>query len=159
MQRPIREKAHRLNRSCYQGEQTIAFTACLHRRAAFWTSGDVVGIGEEMLRAAFGKQQARIVVSCFMPDHLHVIARGETPHSDLWRAMVDWKQRSGFWLSREYPEVRWQKDFYDSIIRSQTELNHQIRYILLNPVRAELVAQWRDYPFTGPDEIKGWEWD
>jgi len=44
--------------------------------------------------------------------------------------------------------IRWERSFYDRIIRAR-ELGNKVRYVLNNPVRARLVSDWRDYPFTG----------
>lgn len=48
-----------------------------------------------------------------------------------------------------YSGYRWQKDFYDRIIRSDRELAEQLRYLADNPVRKGLVSHWSQYPFTG----------
>lgn len=42
----------------------------------------------------------------------------------------------------------WQKDSYDSLVRSDLELENHVNYILLNPVRAGLVNQWDEFPFS-----------
>jgi REP element-mobilizing transposase RayT len=84
-----------------------------------------------------------------MPDHLHVILQGQDDSSDTWRAMVDFKQKTGFWFGRNRPRDAWQKDFYDHIIRADDDLGAQIRYTADNPVRKGLVRLWSEYPFTG----------
>ena len=66
---------------------------------------------------------------CFMPDHLHVILRGTTPEADIWAAMVDLKQRTGLWLAAN-AGARWQKDFYDEILRSYEQAQDMISYVL-----------------------------
>jgi len=55
----------------------------------------------------------------------------------------------GLLLKQNRPSVRWQKDFYDHIIRKSEDLGAQVRYIAMNPVRKELVQMWHKYPFTG----------
>jgi len=42
----------------------------------------------------------------------------------------------------------WQRESYDHYIRHVQELNRVIAYILNNPVKAGLVEQWEDHPFT-----------
>jgi REP element-mobilizing transposase RayT len=68
---------------------------------------------------------------------------GKQSNSDVWKAIVSYKQKTGFWMNVNKPEVRWQKDFYDHIIRRHEDIAVQIRYILDNPVRKGLVAKWR----------------
>ena len=84
-----------------------------------------------------------------MPDHLHFILEGESEDSDLWKTAVLFKQLTGFWLSQNHPAIKWQKDFYDHVLRQDEELKKHIYYILDNPVRKRLVADWRDYPYKG----------
>jgi putative transposase len=84
-----------------------------------------------------------------MPDHQHIIVTGTEEKSDVLKSIVRYKQKTGYWLSKNIPEAQWQKGFYDHIIRKHEDLSTQVRYILDNPVRKELVASWRDYPFTG----------
>ncbi|MEM8528674.1 MAG: hypothetical protein AAGG68_28830, partial [Bacteroidota bacterium] len=42
----------------------------------------------------------------------------------------------------------WQKDSYDHYVRNEKEFWNIVNYILQNPVKAKLVAQWEDHPFT-----------
>ena len=43
----------------------------------------------------------------------------------------------------------WQEGYHDWVIRPIQPVDEVIRYVLDNPVRAGLVAQWTDYPFSG----------
>jgi len=61
------------------------------------------------------------------------------------------KQLSGYWLARNRPEVRWQRGFYDHVLRREEDILVHLRYIAENPVRRGLVDDWRDYGFTGSD--------
>jgi len=63
--------------------------------------------------------------------------------------MREFKQRAGWWLRQNKPDCRWQKDFYDHIVRRDEDLGAQVRYIAGNPVRRELVSDWRQWPHTG----------
>jgi len=80
---------------------------------------------------------------------MHVILRGRSETADAWRAMVGFKQKTGFWFARHLPAISWQKDLYDHIIRADEDLGAQIRYVADNPVRQGLVKDWAEYPFTG----------
>jgi len=46
-------------------------------------------------------------------------------------------------------DIKWQKDFYDHVIRRHEDITNQIKYILDNPVRKRLVSSWQEYPFKG----------
>ena len=41
----------------------------------------------------------------------------------------------------------WQHESYDRVMR-MGETERVIRYILMNPVTAGLVSEWRDWPYT-----------
>ena len=69
--------------------------------------------------------------------------------SDIRKVLVNYKQKTGFWMSINKPGMRWQKDFYDHIIREDENIGVHVRYILDNPVRKGLVSSWQDYPFKG----------
>jgi len=145
----IREKPHRLPRECYRGEVTVAITACVEGGHPLFTDAQVVGLFADRLHTAVQKHQCTAFIYCFMPEHQHLIVHGTSPRADTWRAMVDYKQLTGFWLGCHRRDVKWQKDFYDHIIRADEDLGAQIRYVADNPVRRRLVKHWREYPFTG----------
>ena len=42
----------------------------------------------------------------------------------------------------------WQHESYDHIVRNETELSNIIRYILMNPVKAGLVSDWREWQWN-----------
>lgn len=42
----------------------------------------------------------------------------------------------------------WQKGFYDHVIRSEESLNRVAWYILMNPIRAGLVRNTAEWPFS-----------
>jgi|MudIll2142460700_1097286.scaffolds.fasta_scaffold02222_6 REP element-mobilizing transposase RayT len=143
------EKNHRLPREHYKGGISAAFTICLHDKASAFMRPDMVTVFTEMLGRAAIAERCIIPVYCFMPDHQHLIVSGTALDSDAWKVIVTYKQRTGYWLSRNAPHVRWQKDFYDHIIRKDGDLGVQVRYILDNPVRKGIVSSWRDYPYKG----------
>jgi REP element-mobilizing transposase RayT len=149
--RPVRRLKHRLASEAYQREVAAAFTACIAGRGEFYVDDDTFAIFLPTLRRASDRHQCRVLIYCFMPDHLHVALRGMTPEADLWKAMSLFKRLSGYWLARHRPGVRWQKDFFDHVFREEDELVRQLRYIAANPVRRGLAEGWHEYPFTGSD--------
>jgi putative transposase len=145
----IREQPHRLPRECYRGRVTVAFTACIKERRSPFREARVVKQFLELLQKSVEKNLCLVPIYCFMPDHLHLILQGLEDSADTWKAMVDFKQQSGYWFGRNLPQFAWQKDFYDHVIRAHEDLGAQIRYFADNPVRKALVPVWSDYPFTG----------
>jgi putative transposase len=149
MKKPPRERPHRLPSGLYRGEQTVAFTCCVEGAQPLFRDDCVVAAFLPMLRTAAEQNGCRVLIYCFMPDHLHVLLDGQTGTADPLRAMREFKQRAGWWLRQNKPDCRWQKDFYDHIVRRDEDLGAQVRYIAGNPVRRELVSDWRQWPHTG----------
>ena len=80
--------------------------------------------------------------------HLHLVLLGNSDGTDLLQVVAHFKQATGHWPSLHRPSVRWQRSFYDRILRAH-EVHRMISYVLDNPVRRNLVDDWRKYPFTG----------
>lgn len=145
----IHEKRHRLPRSCYQGMVCATFTCCIKdRKPAFLETETVVAV-RDCLKRAIGKHAVKNWLYVFMPDHLHFILEGQAQDSDLWQAIYSFKTSSGMWFPRHRPDIKWQKDYYDYIHREEGDLDKHIGYLLENPIRAGLVADWSDYPYSG----------
>ncbi|MGV3615499.1 MAG: hypothetical protein ACO1SV_09700, partial [Fimbriimonas sp.] len=65
-------------------------------------------------------------------------------------AMDLFKRAAGRWA--EYDSdlpIRFQKDFYDQIVRKSEGYAAHVRYIALNPVRAKLAEDIHAWPYTG----------
>lgn len=147
--KPIREKRHRLDPEVYKGERIVSFTLCIKNKKSFFTSHNVYTIFNEMLLNEFKNYNCSAYVYLFMPDHLHLTVAGNDSGSDIKKCVDIFKQKTGFWFAQNHPEIKWQKDYYDHILRSKENLNIHIKYILNNPVRAGLVEVWKEYPFKG----------
>jgi REP element-mobilizing transposase RayT len=147
----LREKKHRLPRSFYKGEISVAFTLCLMKgRAGFGLENrDIVTIFTDILAFVARKERCIVPIYCLMDDHQHLIISGTGADGDIWKTMVSYKQKTGFWMSVNRPEMKWQKDFYDHVIRTKEDMVTQVKYILNNPVRKRLVSFWKEYPFKG----------
>ena len=145
----IQERKHRLPKKRYIGRLTAAFTVCVLNKERLFTNDNIVSPIENILLDALKSHKAEAHVYLFMPDHLHLLIEGSDKTSNFWKCMVNFKQRSGYWLSQMGRAEKWQKDFYDHILRKNDDLIKQAKYILGNPVRSRLVANWRDYKFKG----------
>ncbi len=145
----IKERKHRLPRELYRGRLSAAFTLCINNGTPAFTEPQIVNTFTDTLAAIVARERCIVPVYCFMPDHQHILISGISDESDLWKAIVGYKQKTGFWMSGQRPDITWQKDFYDHIIRSRENLAVQVRYVLDNPVRKGLVTSWLDHPFKG----------
>lgn len=145
----IKEKSHRLQKEFYRGQISAAFTLCLKKDIHFFLRSESVEAFVGILNQVITKTDCIVPVYCFMPDHQHLIITGTRSDSDLWKTVVSYKQKTGFWLSKNEPAIKWQKDFYDHVIRTHEDIAAQVKYILDNPVRSGLVSSWEEYPFKG----------
>ncbi len=143
----IREKNHRLPGEFYRGEVSVAFTLCLKNGVQGFMNPDIVNIFIDILSSVVTAAGCIVPVYCFMPDHQHLIITGTSRDSDILKTIIKYKQKTGFWMSKNNSSMEWQKDFYDHVIRTYKNVAVQTRYILDNPVRKGLVFSWEEYPF------------
>jgi len=90
---------------------------------------------------------------CIMPNHVHMIfhvtgASGNGPLvTDILRQIKGKTAREcNLVLHRSGPF--WQHESYDHVVRDSEELRRTIWYVLHNPVKAALVNDWSDWPWT-----------
>lgn len=155
----IREQHHRLPPESYRGMQIVHFTACVQHMQPFFVNKSVFTKAEHLLIEQLPRFHVDAEVYLFMPDHCHILLRGNEETSDVLQCMYMFKQQTGYWLYKEYPQIHWQKDFYDRVLRREEDAGTAVEYILNNPVRKGLVEDWKDYPFKGPTIHNFEEWD
>ncbi len=93
-------------------------------------------------------------VAVVMPDHVHIIF---TPLVDqeamevcsLAEIMNAIKGASAHRINKALGRRGrvWQSESFDHVVRSSEGLDAKIQYVLENPVRRGLVAEWTDYPW------------
>ncbi|MGB8011313.1 MAG: transposase, partial [Terriglobales bacterium] len=102
-------------------------------------------IAEEVANALryFDEKRYRLFAWCVMPNHVHVVARF-FPGQTLAAVVHSWKSFSSKHANRilGMHGVFWHREYYDHLIRSEEELEHSIRYVSENPVKAQL-KDWR----------------
>lgn len=147
--RAIREKPHRLPDAAYHGRKGVSFTACEAARQPLLACDEVFGMLAKTLAEAAQRHGCSVPIFCLMPDHLHVLILGLSDASRPRLAMNRFKQKSGEWLAAHRPDLRWQKDFYDRIVRQKEGYENVARYLALNPVRAGFAEDVYAWPYTG----------
>ena len=87
---------------------------------------------------------------CIMPDHVHIIVQPHLKKYNISFIMQSIKGSFGITYNKLIKKngVVWQKRFYDEAIRTERDLLIKINYTLQNPVRAHLVEDAGDYPFS-----------
>ena len=155
---PYREKKHRLELQIYTGRILVSFTLCVKDRKELFVDDKVFQQFESLLLKETREQNCSLYAYLFMPDHAHLLLSGNSEDSDIKKCVDMYKKKTGFWLYKNKPEFKWQKDYYDHILRKEEDLITVIQYVLNNPVRAGIVENWKEYKFKGSTVYKLDEW-
>ncbi len=80
---------------------------------------------------------------CFvvMPDHFHWLMQLGEP-----KELSSLVQQVKSWSSKAIGKSIWQKGFYDHALRKDENVKEIARYIVTNPLRANIVTNINDYP-------------
>jgi len=101
-------------------------------------------LGSARHRHELGDWFVRILL--LMPDHMHMLA-AFPPNKGMVSIISLWKG----YLAR-MAGVRWQKGFFDHRIRNDKEWDAKAGYIRMNPVRAGIIADSKDWPYVWEPE-------
>jgi hypothetical protein len=84
-----------------------------------------------------------------MPDHAHFVWLGSSPDSDQRRAVTEFRRTT----NRLLAPLSWQREAYDHVLREAERKRDAFRtacwYVLENPVRKDLVPDWKNYSYSG----------
>jgi putative transposase len=91
---------------------------------------------------------------CIMSNHAHVVFTPLEKEGDGWYALQkimhslkrNTARKANLLLRRE--GAFWQGESYDHVIRDRQEWERIVKYVLNNPVKAGLAANWEDWPWT-----------
>ena len=141
----------RLRDFWYTGQLRYFLTICGNSRTPVFTN-DIAAryvIAQFLLCAkAHGFE---VLAYCAMPDHFHGLVIGLTDSSNLKVLVQAFKRDTGYWWKQQKRGRLWQEGFHDRVLRDEDMNEAVIRYILMNPVRAGIVADARDYPYLGAE--------
>ena len=86
-----------------------------------------------------------------MPDHVHLFACPSRAACSLSKWVQLWKtitaKRINVGLGRR--GAVWQPDYFDRYLRSLADYEQKWAYVELNPVRQQLVSDYRQWPYRG----------
>jgi REP element-mobilizing transposase RayT len=99
-----------------------------------------------------------LICFCIMPNHLHMVFEHlDDPEmkEDLGRGSLSGIMHSfKLWTAREGNKILgrsgqfWDHESYDHVVRSGKALDRIVGYVINNPVKADLVRHWKDWPWT-----------
>lgn len=86
---------------------------------------------------------------CLMPNHVHLLVALPPEVPLLARTLQRIKGYTALQANKLLGRTGpfWQAESYDHVVRNG-ELERILSYIMHNPVKAELVAEWQQWPYT-----------
>ena len=144
----FQRKTNRLPGPSYEGNRILSITLCCQNRRPLFTSADAVNYHLQILRPLLLKYKAILWAYCFMPDHVHFLIEGGSGKEILDLVKL-YKQMTGYRYKQQTGQNLWQKSWIDHVLRREEDVGKVAYYILGNPERKGLVADWRKYPFLG----------
>ena len=125
---------------------TYLLTAVVHKRRPIFTDWPIGRLLVAELRATEEDGLAQSQAWVVMPDHLHWLITLRT--GTVSRLMQRIKGRSAISINRALGNhgQLWQKGFHDRAIREEEDFQAIARYVVANPLRANLVDKIGDYP-------------
>ena len=98
----------------------------------------------------FDKKDIEVICYCIMPNHVHLVFKLINKNKSITDLMKSIKRYS----ARKANEILitkgkfWQVESFDRWVRDEKELYNIIKYVLLNPVNAGLVEDYKDWQHT-----------
>ena len=117
------------------------------RSRVFFDEGDYA-LYFDLLSEAALKSETEIRSYCFMPNHVHLIAV-PSDKNGLRETFADAHRRyTGYINARSRMTGHLWQGRFGSVVMDEAHLFHAVRYVSLNPVRAWLVSQARDWQWS-----------
>jgi putative transposase len=149
----FRRKDIRLSRQSYIGQRLYFITICCYNRAPVFTDLSYGLIVLAHLNALAQSNTFLLHAYSLMPDHLHFLAQGQTPVSDLFSLVTGFKDVTTRAHKNRAGSPLWQPRFYDHILWSADQTESVAHYIWANPVRKGISAHPASYPLSGSQSI------
>ena len=145
-----RYKRIRLPRAEYARVGAIcSVTAAVRERRPVFGDERLATIAVEVLRQQAERTAVSVYGYCVMPDHVHLVV-GPSATCDIITFVAGYKsvtQREAW--KHGVVGTFWQTSFWDRFVRAEEQVERVVEYVLHNPVRRGLVAEWEEYPFSG----------
>ena len=88
---------------------------------------------------------------CIMSNHVHLlvtIPENDTMFYRVLQSLKRYTAQAANRLLNRTGQSFWHPESYDHVVRNSGEFKRIIEYILMNPVKAELVESWEDWPHS-----------
>ncbi len=130
------------------GPGAVAVTVVVNgRRPLLISPRDISGALDVDLAMVSPDGHVKVLIACFMPDHIHLMLMLDGKGSPLGQYIRQWKTKWTKRLRGGDEKPLWQRSFYDHWMRKD-EAQAYAAYIVANPMRKGLVESWQAYPYT-----------
>jgi REP element-mobilizing transposase RayT len=156
-------KLHRLSAAVYAAtDYEFHFTVCARHQGAPFTNRLLADKVIESLLWTKSKYQWLLYCYCLMPDHLHFVCRlterdaktmNAGARGSVAEGVLDHLGRfKSFTTTASWKlgcrGTLWQKSSYDRVFDMEKPFEEVVQYVLDNPVRKQLVADWTEWPYS-----------
>jgi len=98
----------------------------------------------------FDGKEYKLICYCIMPNHIHIVfelLNKEKLVGDLIGSIKKYTARESNLILMKQGQF-WQHESFDRLVRDDIELYFTVRYVLMNPVNAGLVRDWKEWNGT-----------
>ena len=135
---------------------------CIAESPLWLEQENIARIVSEQIHA-LGGERYRLIAFCIMSNHVHLLVdtadyhppvaplhAGPTALYPLADTLKLLKGRTARYCNQALGRggAFWHHESYDHVVRDEKEFERIIWYILNNPVKAGLIKNWEDWPFT-----------
>ena len=139
----------RLEAASYFVKRSYFVTFCVFRRAPAFADPPAAADARETILSYRERGFYYLPSYCVMPDHIHLLIIPLCPTRHLSRIVATLKNAIASRFRRRGSHVKWQFGYHDRILRRSESTSDISTYIMMNPVRKGLVADYRDWPYSG----------
>ncbi len=139
----------RLDPEFYRGDAAVHWTLTVFDRGTGWLNDSFHSRFREMLLHVAAREGLFCPVYCLMPDHIHLMWLGLRLDTDQRNGMSFLRTHLKPWLLPH----KFQPQAHDHVLRDEERQRGALAkvcfYILVNPVRAGLIAETGRWPYSG----------
>ena len=149
-------------RRAYVPGGTYFFTVVTEGRAPLFANGNARSLLGNVMRQCVSRYPFEIDAIVLLPDHLHTLwslPRGDDEFSmrwawikreftRQWMALNNTEQNRSALIHGQRRRSVWQRQFWEHLIRDESDLVSHFDYIHYNPVKHGYVQRPRDWPWS-----------
>ena len=139
----------RLDPVRYRGCAYIFWTHATKNRTTGWLTPMFHRDFREVLLHTCARYGLSCPIYCLMPNHWHLVFIGQSEESDQLKATAFLHKQVAIRCS----DLPLQDRAHDHILREEERkrdaFSDTCHYIRMNPVRAGIVGDWKEYPYLG----------